>query len=115
MTRVFLMTDVVGSTALWESHQQMMPAVLARHDEIVHGAVSGVGGRVFKHTGDGMIAEFDDAEPAIAAARAACDGLTAESWPIPGQIRIRSSLHLSLIHISEPTRPSKSSRMPSSA
>ncbi|MDX2381265.1 MAG: hypothetical protein QNM02_16075, partial [Acidimicrobiia bacterium] len=87
------MTDVVGSTALWESHQQMMPAVLARHDEIVHGAVAGVGGRVFKHTGDGMIAVFDDAEPAIATAQRACDDLAAESWSIPGQIRIRSSLH----------------------
>ena len=87
------MTDVVGSTALWESHEQAMPAVLARHDEIVHGAVAGVGGQVFKHTGDGMIAVFDDAEPAIAAARGACDGLAAESWSIPGEIRIRASLH----------------------
>ena len=90
---VFLMTDVVGSTALWEAHEQAMPAVLARHDEIVHGAVAAVGGRVFKHTGDGMIAVFDEAEPAIAAARSACDGLTTESWSIPGEIRIRSSLH----------------------
>lgn len=87
------MTDVVGSTALWESHGEVMPAVLARHDEIVHGAVAGVGGRVFKHTGDGMIAVFDDAEPAIVAARGACDGLAAESWSIRGQIRIRASLH----------------------
>jgi class 3 adenylate cyclase len=30
---VFFMTDVVGSTALWESHGQVMPVVLARHDE----------------------------------------------------------------------------------
>ena len=62
MTSVFLMAHVVGSTALWESHEQAMPAILARHDEIVHGAVAAVGGRVFKHTGDGMIAVFDDAD-----------------------------------------------------
>ena len=45
------MTDVVGSTALWESYEPVMPAVLERHDEIVHGAVAAVGGRVFKHAG----------------------------------------------------------------
>ena len=65
MPKVFLMTDVVGSTGLWERHESAMPKVLARHDDIVHGAVAAAGGRVFKHTGDGMIAAFDDAEPAL--------------------------------------------------
>jgi predicted ATPase len=87
------MTDVVGSTALWESHEPVMPATLARHDEIVHGAVAAAGGRVFKHTGDGMIAAFDDAEPAILAARDASGGLADESWTVPGGVRIRTSLH----------------------
>jgi predicted ATPase/class 3 adenylate cyclase len=91
--KVFLMTDVVGSTGLWEAHEPVMPAVLARHDDIVHGAVAAAGGRVFKHTGDGMIAAFDDAEPALIAAQAAGGGLATESWPIPGGIRIRTSLH----------------------
>ena len=85
--------DVVGSTALWERNERAMPAVLARHDEIVHGAVGDAGGKIFKHTGDGMIAVFDDPEPAIAGARSACDGLAAESWSIPGQVKIRASLH----------------------
>ena len=44
--QVFLMTDVVGSTGQWERHEREMPAVLARHDEVVHGAVAGAGGRV---------------------------------------------------------------------
>ena len=91
--RVFLMTDVVGSTALWESHEAAMPTTLARHDEIVHGAVVAAGGRVFKHTGDGMIAVFDDAEPAIGAARDACAAVAGESWTVPDGIRIRTSLH----------------------
>lgn len=45
-------------------HEAVMPAVLACHDEIVHGKVDAAGGRVFKLTGDGMIPAFDDAEPA---------------------------------------------------
>ncbi len=93
MPKVFLMTDVVGSTGLWEKHESAMPKVLARHDDIVHGAVAAAGGRMFKHTGDGMIAAFDDAEPALIAARAAGGGLAAESWPISDGIRIRTSLH----------------------
>ena len=93
MPKVFLMTDVVGSTGLWEAHEPVMPAVLARHDDIVHGAVAAAGGRVFKHTGDGMIAAFDDAEPALLAARTAGRGLSGESWPIPGGIKVRTSLH----------------------
>lgn len=93
MPKVFLMTDVVGSTALWEAHEPAMPAVLARHDDIVHGAVAAAGGRVFKHTGDGMIAAFDDAEPAVLAARTAQVGLATENWPIPAAIRLRTSLH----------------------
>ena len=93
MPKVFLMTNVVGSTGLWEAHEPVMPAVLARHDDIVHGAVTALGGRVFKHTGDGMIAAFDDAEPARAAARTAVAGLAGESWPISEGIRVRASLH----------------------
>ena len=93
MPRVFLMTDVVGSTALWERHEHAMPTVSTRHDEIVHGVVGVSGGRVFKHTGDGMIAAFDDAEPAIVAARDACEGLATESMVVPDRIRIRTSLH----------------------
>lgn len=53
---VFVMTDVVGSTALWETHGDAMRAALEVHDELVHGAMQSAGRRVFKHTGDGMIA-----------------------------------------------------------
>ena len=55
---VFVMTDVVGSTALWEAHGDSMRSALEAHDGLVHGAVESAGGRVFKHTGDGMIAAF---------------------------------------------------------
>ena len=81
MPKVFLMTDVVGSTRYGKG--TVMPKVLARHDDIVHSTVAAAGGRVFKHTGDGMIAAFDDAEPALLAGpRPAGGGLATESWPI---------------------------------
>ncbi len=93
VTHVFLMTDVVGSTSLWELFGDEMPAVLARHDELVHGAVAAAGGTVFKHTGDGMIAVFDDADQAAAAAAAALRELRFADWSPLGELRIRCSIH----------------------
>jgi class 3 adenylate cyclase len=48
-----------------------MPVSLARHDELLHQAVGAAGGRVFKHTGDGICAAFSTAPAALAAALAA--------------------------------------------
>ena len=93
MTQVFLMTDVVGSTAMWERFTDDMPGLLARHDELVHGAVSAAGGTVFKHTGDGMIAVFDEPDDAIAAAVQANAALAAADWSPAGELLVRSSVH----------------------
>ncbi len=93
MTFVFLMTDVVGSTALWEQFGDEMPDVLARHDELMHGAVAAASGTVFKHTGDGMIAVFDDPDRAAGAAVDALAALASANWsPLEG-LRIRCSIH----------------------
>ena len=50
---------------------------LEQHDRIVGEALADSGGRVFKHTGDGMIAVFDDADAAVAGSLHAVDGLAA--------------------------------------
>ena len=93
MTFVFLMTDVVGSTALWEHFGDEMPDVLAHHDDLVHGAVGAASGTVFKHTGDGMIAVFDNSDAAVGAAAHALAALASADWsPLDG-IRIRCSIH----------------------
>ena len=57
-TVTFLFTDLEGSTRLWEEHPEAMKAALARHDEILRGAVEGQGGQVVKVTGDGIHAVF---------------------------------------------------------
>ncbi len=50
-----------------------MRAALARHDEILRAAIVAHGGRVFKHTGDGLCAVFSTAPAAVAGAqRALC-------------------------------------------
>jgi len=53
-TVTFLFTDLEGSTRLWEEHPDAMQDALARHDEILRGAVAGHRGYVVKSTGDGF-------------------------------------------------------------
>jgi hypothetical protein len=38
-TVTFLFTDIEGSTKLWEKNPEAMQAALARHDEILRGAI----------------------------------------------------------------------------
>lgn len=44
---MFLFTDVVDSTRLWDQHPGDMEAVVERHDQIVRTAISDHGGHVF--------------------------------------------------------------------
>ena len=67
----FLMTDIVGSTRATRADQGVMREILERHDETVRAAIVRSGGTVFKHTGDGVCAVFDDPAGAV---RAAVDG-----------------------------------------
>jgi class 3 adenylate cyclase len=52
----FLFTDVEGSTRRWEADAEGMRVALAAHDEVLCKAIEAHGGRVFKHTGDGVCA-----------------------------------------------------------
>lgn len=90
---VFVMTDVVGSTALWETHGDAMRAALEVHDALVRGAMESAGGRVFKHTGDGMIAVFDEVDGAVAGAVHAVDALATSQWGDTGPLHVRVSVH----------------------
>jgi predicted ATPase len=90
---VFVMSDVVGSTALWEAHGDAMREALEVHDRLVHGAVESAGGRVFKHTGDGMIAVFDEVDDAAPGALGAVEALAGAQWGVTGALDVRVSVH----------------------
>lgn len=67
--RCILFADVAGSTALYDKlgdaeAKRAVERVLKR----VTLAVEGVGGRVLKHTGDGLLADFPAADAGLAAA-----------------------------------------------
>ena len=67
--RTVLFTDVVNSTTLTQSlGDEAALALLGVHDAIVRDALSALGGREIKHTGDGIMASFDNVANSVHAA-----------------------------------------------
>ena len=67
-SRVFLMTDIVGSTRSWAEEPDAMAADLARHDAEVSQAIDEHHGEVISRAGDSFVGAFADAGDAVAAA-----------------------------------------------
>ena len=66
----FLLTDIEGSTPLWETHTAAMSMALARHEGLVTEVVASHGGRLIKSRGEGdsTLSVFVRATDAVAAA-----------------------------------------------
>jgi class 3 adenylate cyclase len=94
-TVTFLLTDVEGSSRLWEAHPEAMRAALARHDALVEALTERHGGCVVRPRGEGdsRFAVFARATDALAAALAVQRALHAEPWPTPEPLRVRMALH----------------------
>jgi predicted ATPase/class 3 adenylate cyclase len=92
-TVTFLFTDIEGSTKLWEYNAPAMHAALARHDEILRGAIEEKEGYVFKTVGDAFCCAFPTAPEALEAALSAQRTLFAEEWGVEDGVRVRMALH----------------------
>jgi class 3 adenylate cyclase/WD40 repeat protein/energy-coupling factor transporter ATP-binding protein EcfA2 len=91
----FLMSDVEGSTRLWESQPEAMAGLLVRHDELIAGVVEARGGRFVKSMGEGdsTTSVFESATNAVRAAIDAARALADATWPDGAPIRARFGLH----------------------
>ncbi len=97
-TVTFLFTDIEGSTRLWEAFPDDMGTALRLHDRLVTDAVARHGGRVVKHTGDGIFAAFPAPGDAVAAAIDAQTALVAADWPeVVGALGVRMALHTATV------------------
>ena len=67
----FKIATVCSTTQRWEEEPDAMRMALASNDATLRQVIEGHGGWMFKHTGDGVIAAFALARPAIEAAIAA--------------------------------------------
>jgi predicted ATPase/class 3 adenylate cyclase len=95
MTLTFLLTDIEGSTRLWETHRQAMEEALARHDRLVSQVVADHGGRLVKAKGEGdsSFSVFTSPAQAVAAALELQRALAAEPWPLPAPLAVRVAVH----------------------
>lgn len=91
----FCLSDVDGSTALWDSDPAAMAEALARHDELIAECAERHGGRLLKSLGDGdsTVSVFESAPGAVEAAVAATRALAAEPWPGGLRIAARFGIH----------------------
>jgi TolB-like protein/class 3 adenylate cyclase/Tfp pilus assembly protein PilF len=92
-TLTFLLTDIEGSTRLWEVAPEAMQVALARHDVILRQGIETYGGHVFKTAGDAFYAAFTTPWLALDAALAIQQALHVEAWPPQSPIRVRMALH----------------------
>ena len=118
-TVTFLFTDLEGSTRLWEESPEAMKGALARHDEIVRGAIERHGGYVVKTTGDGFHAAFSTAAAAAGAGLAAQLSLAGEAWGSTGALRVRMGIHAGSAELRDGdyygTAPNRAARLMSAA
>lgn len=95
-TVTFLLTDVAGSTRMWESEiDEDMRAAIARHYDILATAVADNGGVRPQEQGEGdsIVAAFAEPSSALAAALDAQVALVAETWPTSAPVLVRMAVH----------------------
>jgi class 3 adenylate cyclase len=91
----FLLTDVEGSTRLWQGRPGDAAALVDRHEMIIRDAVIRNCGEHLKRRGEGdsTFNVFDSASSAVSAAVDLQKALETESWPRGEHVRVRAALH----------------------
>jgi class 3 adenylate cyclase/MFS family permease len=91
----FLMTDIEGSTRLWEEDPERMAAALREHDEFTRRTISASGGILIKWRGEGdsTFSVFTDPVKAIEASMALQEAIKLRRWDLVRPIDIRAALH----------------------
>ena len=94
-TVTFLMTDIEGSTPLWEHHAAAMGAATAGHDALIEAAVAEAGGLVVRPRGEGdsRFAVFQQPAAAVRAAATIQRGLATGLGDYPFELRVRIAIH----------------------
>ncbi len=94
-TVTLLLTDLVGSTRLWERDASTMSAALAHLDHLVADAVGSNGGVVVKPRGEGdsHFCAFARASDAARAAVALCESVGAANWRTAEPLQPRMAIH----------------------
>ena len=102
-TVTFLLTDIEGSTRLWETVPEAMEVALEQHNRLVTGVIDDHDGVVVTSRGEGgsFFAAFPSAVAAVEAAGACQLRLKGEAWPAGAALRVRMGLHTGEAHVQE--------------
>ena len=94
-TVTFLLTDIEGSTALWEEFPEAMRAAMSYHDAVIESAVSEHRGMVVRPRGEGdsRFAVFEQAGDAVRAIGVIQQAFAAGFPELPFSLRVRAGLH----------------------
>jgi len=103
-TVTFLFTDIEGSTKLSQQYREAMPALLARHNQILHQAIEAHNGYVFQVVGDSFAVAFHSAGDALHAALDAQRALHNENWS-PAPIKVRMGIHTGTAKLNDASAP----------
>jgi len=92
----FLLTDVEGSTRLWQQNPRLMRELIRRHDEILNQGILAHSGKVLTDHGEGdsFFAVFQRASEALACARDLQIALHHEPWLESTPIKVRMAVNL---------------------
>jgi len=92
--RAVMFTDIVDSTGMIERLGDQRTVEMVRaHDAMVRRSLKDEKGREVKHTGDGIMASFDDAGAALRCARGIQSAFEAFNLASPEKLRVRIGIH----------------------
>ncbi|MGN6464991.1 MAG: nickel-binding protein [Rhizobiaceae bacterium] len=92
--RTIMFTDIVDSTGMTTRLGDARAVEMVRtHDSIVRRSLRETGGREVKHTGDGIMASFEDAAHAAACARAVQSTIAAFNRESSEALGVRIGIH----------------------
>lgn len=96
----FLLTDIEGSTELWESHPVAMAQVLERHDRLAADIIAQRGGYLIKSKGEGdaTLSVFRRATDGVLAALDLARAVASEPWRDGIDLRVRMAIHTGEAH-----------------
>jgi predicted ATPase/class 3 adenylate cyclase len=105
-TVTFLFTDIEGSTKLSQQYPDQMPALLARHHEILNRGIAAHNGFVFANVGDSFSAAFHGVGEAVQAALDIQRALHKEPWS-PAPIKVRMGIHTGMAQLQDSSESSR--------
>lgn len=89
----FVLTDIEGSTRLWEAHSDAMEGVISEHDDLMRAVMESRLGHVFKTVGDMICAAFVSPQNAVEAAIEAQLELRKRVFSVVGQLNVRMAIY----------------------